>query len=302
MQITGLFSTREIAISLWLLIFFALGLCNPGIRRTFRHIAQSFFHLKILAPIFLMAAYVWAIIMGLNAIGIWQADLLKDTIIWFCFGAIAMLARFATANRPGNAFRETLTDSLKVVILVEFLVNTYTFPLAMELALVPLLSFVALLDAFAETKKEFKAVSKVLKGVQAILGMTILTSAVTRAWADWQNLESLDTVRSVALAPILAVSLLPFLYLLVLYAKYEIVFVRLNFGPPMPHGLKRYARKRILMHAGLHLKRLENLLDGHMADLALARTESEVDQALLRAKGASVAANQEDSKTNPSDL
>lgn len=302
MPTTGLFSTREIATALWLLLFFAWALCKPEIRKAIGHVAQSFFHLRILVPIFLMAAYVWAIIAGLKTIGIWRADLLKDTIIWFCFGAIAMLARFATADRPRNAFRETLTDSLKVVILVEFLVNTYTFPLIAELALVFLLSSLAILDAYADTKKEFKALSKVLKWVQAILGMTILTSAVTRAWADWQNLESLDTLRSVALVPILSVSLLPFLYLLVLYAKYEVVFVRLDFGPPMSPGLKRYARKRILMHGGLHLGRLDNLLDGHMADLAFARTESEVDRALSRAKGASVAGPQEAATTNPEDL
>lgn len=290
MPISGLFSTREIATALWFLLFFAWALCKPEIRKAIGHVAQSFIHLKILAPILLMAAYVWAIIMGLRAIEIWQADLLKDTIIWFCLGAIAMLARFATADRPGNAFRETLADSLKVVIVVEFLVNTYTFPLAAELVLVPLLSFVAMLGAIADTKKEFKAVSKALKGVQAILGMNILAAAIYRAWADWQNLESLDTLRSVALAPILSVSLLPFLYFLVLYAKYEIVFVRLNFGPPMSPGLKRYARMRILTYVGLHLGRLENLLDGHMADLVFARTESEIDQALLRAKSSSVAA------------
>lgn len=301
MQITGLFSTREIASAFWLVLLAAWAFSKSDIRKAICRIGQSFFHLKILAPIFLMTAYVWAIIAGLKAIGIWQADLLKDTIIWFCFGAAAMLARFVTANRPGNAFRETIADNLKVVILVEFLVNTYTFPLAVELALVLLLSFVAILGAVADTKKEFNAASKVLKGVQAILGMTILAAAVHRAWADWQNLESLDTLRSVALAPILTVSLLPFLYLLVLYAKYEIVFVRLDFGPPMPHGLKRYAHMRILMHAGLHLGRLENLLDGHMADLAFARTESEVDRALSRAKGASVAEPQEAATTYPAD-
>jgi len=297
----GPFNTREIASAFWLLIFAIWALCKPEIQKAIGHVAQSFFHLKILVPILLMAANVWAITAGLKAIGIWQADLLKDTILWFCFGAIAMLARFVTADRPGNTFRETMADTLKVVILVEFLVNTYTFSLPVELGLVPLLSFVAILGATADTKEEFKAVSKVLKVASAILGMTILAAAGNRAWADWQNLESLDTLRSVALAPILSVSLLPFLYLLVLYVKYEIIFVRLNFGPPMSHGLKRYAHMRILMHVGLHLGRLENLLDGHMADLAFARTESEVDRALLMAKGASVAATQETTPTSPAD-
>ena len=301
MQLAELFNTREIAITLWLLLFFAWAMCRPEIRKAIGHVAQSFCHLKILVPIFLMSAYVWAIIAGLNAIGIWQAYLLKDTIIWFCFGAVAMLMRYVTANRPGIAFLETMVDSLKVVIVVEFLVNTYTFPLAVELALVPLLTFVAVLGAIADTKKEYLAVSKVLKGVQAILGKTILVAAANRAWADWQNLETLATLRSVALAPILSVSLLPFMYFLVLYAKYEIAFVRLNFGHTMSPALKRYARMRIVMHAGLHLGRLENLLGGHMADLVFSRTESDVDRVLLRVKGASVAEPQEAAATDPAD-
>jgi hypothetical protein len=91
------------------------------------------------------------------------------------------------------------------------------------------------------------------------------------------------------------------LYFLVLYAKYELVFVRLNFGHTMSPALKRYARMRIVMHAGLHLSRLENLLDGHMADLVFSRTASDVDQALLKAKGASVAEPQEAATINPED-
>jgi hypothetical protein len=301
MQLDGLFNTREIASAFWLLIFSVWALRKPDIRRAIYRIGQLFCHLKILLPIFLMSVYVWAIIAGLNAIGIWQADLLKDAIIWFCFGAVAMLARFVTADRPGNAFRETMADSLKVVIVVEFLVNTYTFSLAVEFVLVPTLMFFAILGFIAGTKEEFKAVSNILNGVQAILGMTILALAINRAWVDWHNLESLDTLRSIALAPILSVSLLPFLYLLVLYAKYEIVYVRLNIGPPMPPGLKRYAHMRIFMHAGLHLGRLENLLDGHMADLAFSRTESDVDKALLRAKRASIAEPQEAATTYSAD-
>lgn len=298
----GPFNTREIASAFWLLIFAVWALCKPEIRKAIGHVAQSFCNLKILAPIFLMSVYVWAIIMGLKAIGIWQDDLLKDTIIWFCFGAVAMLARFVTADRPGNVYRETLADSLKVVIVVEFLVNTYTFPLAVELALVPLLTFVAVLGAIADANTEFKAVSKVFKGVQAILGLTILSAAANRAWADWQSPETLATLRSVALAPILSVSLLPFMYFLVLYAKYEIAFVRLNFGHTMSPALKRYARMRIVMHAGLHLGRLENLLGGHMADLVFSRSESDVDRVLLRVKGASVAEPQEAAATNLEDL
>lgn len=297
----GPFNNREIATAFWLLLFAVLALGKPDIRRAIYHVAQSFCHLKVLIPICLMSAYVLAILVALKAIGIWQVDLLKDTIIWFCFSAIAMLARFATTNRPRDAFRETMADSLKVVILVEFLINTYTFPLPVEIVLVPLITLIAMLDAVAGMKKEYTTVAKVLKGVQTILGLTILAAAVNRAWVDWQTLESIDTLRSVALTPILSVSLLPFMYLIIVYSKYEIVFVRLNFGPPMPSGLKRYARMRIFMHAGLHLGRLENLLNGHIADLAFSRTESDVDNALLRVKGASVVSTEEVAPTNPAD-
>jgi hypothetical protein len=282
----GPFNSREIATAFWLLLFAVGALSKPDIRRAAGRIVQSFCHVKVFLPAFLLFVYVIVTVAGLKAVGVWRSDLIKDTIVWFCFSGIAMLARFVTADRPGNAFRETMIDSIKVVILVEFLINTYTFPLAVELILVPLLTLIAMLDAVASMKKEYTAVAKVLKGIQMVLGLTILAAAARQALADWHNLDSLDTLRSVALAPILSVFMLPFMYLLLVYSKYETIFVRLNFGTPMPPDLKRYAHCRILMHAGLRLWRLESLLDSHVADLMFARTKPEVDAVLLRAKNA----------------
>lgn len=59
---------------------------------------------------------------------------------------------------------------------------------------------------------------------QMVIGIVILAITVSRAISNFQNLLSLDTFRSIALAPLLSLLFTPFVYVMVLISKYELVF------------------------------------------------------------------------------
>lgn len=284
----GPFNNREVAAAFWLLVFAVWALRKIEIRRSIGEVFRAFWHLKIVAPVFLMFLYVAGVVALLVAIGMWEVGLLKDTIVWFLVGAMAMMMRFATADDTDDIFRKILTDSIRIVILLEFLVNTYTFPLIIELILVPLLTFIAMIDVVASMNEEHAIVARLAKGIQMIAGFVILGIAVNRAVADFQNLKSLDTFRSIALAPFLSALMFPFIYVMLVISKYELVFLRLNRGSEKTRSLKHYAQRKIIMHAGLSLKRLQHLLRNHMVDLMHIQTESDVDSFLDRARKADV--------------
>jgi hypothetical protein len=280
----GPFNNREVAAAIWLVLFMGWALGKADIRRSLAALVRSFCHVKIIVPVCLMVLYTAAIVALLATVSFWNISLLKDTIVWFCVSAMAMMMRFVTSRDPGNIFRKVLVDNIKVIIVLEFLVNTYTFPLVVELILVPVLTFVAMLGAFADYDKKYSAVSKLIKGLQVVVGFVILGIVVSRAISDLQNLKSLDTFRSIALAPVLCLLFSPFLYAVVLMSKYEQVFLRLNLGREKETKLRRYARRRILAHAGLSLKRLQQLLRNHAADIMRLETEADVDRLLKDAR------------------
>ena len=282
----GPFNNRELATAFWLLVFAVWALRKTEIRKSIGRLFRAFWHFKIVSSVCLMLLYVTGMVALLAAISIWEVNLLKDTIVWFLVGAMAMMMRFATADDTDNIFRKILVDSIKVVILLEFLVNTYTFPLVIELILVPLLTFIAMIDVVASMNEEHAIVAKLAKGIQMVAGFVILGIAANRTFADFQNLKSLDTFRSIVLAPLLSVLMLPFIYIMLVISKYELVFIRLNFGGEKTRRLKHYARRQIMIHAGLSLRRLQYLLTNHMVDLMHIEKESDVDSFLNQARSA----------------
>lgn len=278
----GLFNNREIATVVWVILFLAFAMRKSDIRKSFTAVLRAFCHFKILLPVCLMVLYTAAAVMLLTAIGLWNVSLLKDTILWFCLSAMAMMMRFVTSDDAENIFQKVLIDSIKIVIVLEFLVNAYTFSLPAELVIVPILTLIAMVDVVASSDEKGSVVAKVTKGAQTVVGFVILAIVASRAISDLQTLHSLDTFRSITLAPLLSLLFSPFLYVMVLISKYELVFLRLNFGMEKERGLKRYARRRILMHAGLSLRKLQHLLRNHAVDLMHIQTEADVDRLVQR--------------------
>jgi len=289
----GPFNNREVATAFWLFVFAVWALRKKDIRRSTGEVLRVFWHFKIVAPVILMLLYVAGVVALLVAIGMWEVGLLKDTIVWFLVGAMAMMMRFATADDNDDIFWKILTDSIKIVILLEFLFNTYTFSLIIELILVPLLTFIAMIDVVASMNEEHAIVARLAKGIQMVAGFVILGVALNRAISDFQNLKSLDTFRSIALAPFLSVLTFPFIYVMLVISKYELVFLRLNLDSEKTRRLKHYAQRKIIMYAGISLKRVQHLLRHHIVDLMHIHKKSDVDNFLDRARKANISVAEE---------
>ncbi len=276
----GPFNNRELATVIWLVVFALLALGKPNIRRSVRMLVRTACHVKIITLFISMLFYTAAIIAVLAAVNFWDISLLKDTVLWFCVSATAMVMHFMTSYDVEDIFRKVAVDSVKAVILLEFIVNTYTFPLILELVFFPIITFVIVLGVFADSEEGYAPVSKLMKAVQTLVGFAILSIVVTRAVSDLQNLANLDTARSIALVPVLSLLFSPFLRAAVVMSHYEQVFLRLNMGRDKDARLKRYARRRIFAHSGLSLKRLRYLIRNHAVDIMHIETEDDVDRLL----------------------
>lgn len=274
------FSNREIATAIWLGIFLAFALTKKPVREALLQVVKVFFQWKILTLVAFMILYTAGIVWLLYVTNLWNVALLKDTIIWFCFSDAALAFSILSSQHEENVFSRTLSDNVKVVVVLEFLVNTYTFSLPVELALVPFATFVAMMDVIARADARYSAVAKITTGLQAVIGVAILIVAVVKAVANFESLQTVDSIRQVLLAPVLSVLFAPLIYFMLLYTKYDLLFIRLGMGSEMDRSVKRYARRRLIRYLGMNVQKVNTFIRAHALDLMRIKSREDVDKLL----------------------
>lgn len=275
----GSVSNREIATAIWFVLLLIWGLTVSNIRASVLALVRSFFTAWILFPVCAMAVYCVVCVKLLGAIGLWNSTLLKDTVLWFCCGALGAMMRLSSSD-SGDLFRKMLLDSLKVVILLEYIVSTYTFSLPVEIILTPVLAIVVLCGVAASMDKKYAGVEKLMNGCQIMTGLAILGAAFWGAFHNLRSLVSLETAKTIAFMPLLFTLLVPFLYALAVLSSYQEAFIRLEFGSDKTDSVKRYAKWRLLGHYRLSLSRVQHLAKEHVLDLMKVQTKDDVDKLL----------------------
>jgi hypothetical protein len=148
--------------------------------------------------------------------------------------------------------------------------------------LIPFIAFIAGMDAIAKMDEKYSVVSKFTAFIQVAFGLVISSSAIVRAIQDYQSLETIDSIRQVALAPILSISLIPYIYIFVVYSNYEQIFVRLEFRHEKENEIIRYAKWRIVKYLGISPKKIREFLHAHPVELLNIRTRDDVDKLIFK--------------------
>jgi hypothetical protein len=273
-----MFTTREVATAIWLVIICVLLLLKADVRASVTKVIRAFFAKPIVVSMGLMFLYNVIVIAGLNFWGFWNISFLKDTVIWFLFAAIPLTLSFASSKEEVNVFRKILVENFKALIVVEYVVATYTFPLLVELMLFPVLLFIGLLDVVAKSDKKYVALARITSVTLPVLGLGILFFSIYGAAMDYQNLFSLGTVFSLFLTPMLSLLFAPFVFFLVLYARYESLFVLLNMGSKKPANIKGYAKRQIIKRLRLSLKGIREFHRSNGRKLIQVKTKDDVDR------------------------
>lgn len=278
-----MFTNREVATAIWLIPLSVFLLTHAPVRASLSKLLRTFGHPKIATCIGLMLIYTAVAVMFLQSIHIWHAGLIKDTIVWFCFTGFVMMLRFMTEPVEGNVFRAILRDTVTAVLLLEFLLNAYNFPLLGELFFVPVITIVAALNAFTEGREEYRSVLKFTNTILGAIGVVLLYLAVANALAHYRELGSPAKLQEFALPPLLSILFSPFIFGAVLYATYEQVFWRLGFGRDKSADVIRYAKLRVIRRFGLRLGALRSFLKENAFPLIRVRNRDDIDALLSSA-------------------
>ncbi|MHB8103531.1 MAG: hypothetical protein ACYDEF_15520 [Methanosarcina sp.] len=233
-----IFTNRETAIIIWTAIITIYALFIKQIRASIFDVIKSALKTKIFIVVFLYLSYFSAIIYYLYYMEWWDIDNLKDTIIWFIFSGLPIGFIVATNKLERGFWKNLVLNNLKLMVLVEFIINSFTFSLVVEFFfIIPFITITTMLNAFSKHKKEYKSVEKLTNIVLTFFGFIILSYSLYRTIVEIQSIENMNTLNNISFPVIFSIISVPYMYILKLYVEYENNVIIRRYNKELPRKL-----------------------------------------------------------------
>jgi hypothetical protein len=255
MNILSALNNREIATAIWLTVIFLGAMFISGVRHSFSDLLNALFNKKIVGPIIVMLVYIFLVIMIFKKVGFWDMSATKDTILWTLGTAFVSYFSLNKVAQDDNFFKNLILENIKFIFILEFVINLYSFNLAVELIVIPMVSFIVVLNAYAVSKPECRQVKKILNLLLGVFGLFLLVMTFREIVLDFQKFATLKNLRDFFLPPLLSIALLPFVYVMALVMQYEMFFVRINIANKNSVIAKKVKRK-IFAACNINLSKL----------------------------------------------
>ena len=236
---------------------------------------------KIILPFALLFTYSFLIVFFLRELHIWSLSNLKETIYWFIFSGIIIAFRSVVDETTEKPITKIIKELVAFTIILEFIVNTYVFKLLLELFFVPMMAILTAVYTYATIKTEYKLVEKILATLLTIIGIAMFAQALIQIYYDFDKFARLDTLTDFILPPILTISILPAIYLLLLYASYDLLFIRLDLMLNSK-GMQRYAKKLLILHCGFKVGKVKYMLKFRVNQLYNTASKEEIRTILFQ--------------------
>lgn len=227
MILFSIFSTREIVSAIYVLLLCIFIIRKKSIRSSLLNVIKIFFSLKIQVPIFLLVVYGSIPVLILNQLAFWKWVYIKDIIIWLICAGLPCCMNISDAKEHSH-FKKIVFDNLKFSVFVEFIISSFTFNIFIELLLQPVLFFLVMLQATAESDVKYRNVATVINFLLCIIGIIILVSSMNIAIRSLTKESEIDLLISFLTPIIYSLLFLPCAYMLALYSEYELLFVRMK--------------------------------------------------------------------------
>ncbi|WP_316811287.1 hypothetical protein [Pedobacter heparinus] len=192
---------------------------------------------------------------------LWTVSLLKDTILWVIFVGIGTLFKMNTIIKDKDYFKNAVKDNLKFMAILEFVIGLYNFSIWVELLIVPITAFVAILVGFTEKSNKYEKLYKLFNNILIFFGLALILRACFLAVIHFDEFATTDHLREFLFGPILSVLFLPFIYLMSVYMQYEDAFARVKFVLQSPERFS-YARRKAFLKFRFDIDGLKRWANG----------------------------------------
>lgn len=279
-------STREWATLIWGCIFMLYVLCHSEIRKSLWNVIVIFFDkkLRILWEIILL--YVLMITMVFCYLPIWENIYIKDIIIWFLFSGLIYCMNAVSSEADETYIKKILKDNLKFTMILEFFMSTFTFNIWIELAIIPVITIITVMNVIAERKEEYKSVHKLLDSILAIAGFWIFYETIKIGINEYKQLNIINTLVSFMIPIVYLILIIPLEYILELYSKYEVLFLRMTFKEEKDKRIRLHHRTAIFRECNFSVRKILLFQREYMIQMYALMKEDEFNQLMQKFRSA----------------
>ena len=218
-------NSRELAIIIYALVLLAFLCSKSEFRNSFIGVVKAFFANKLI-PIWLACLLYFIIaLVFLNEVGLWGFSLVTGSVFWF-FGTLLTVGRVVSVTEGVPRILSFLKWQTVLFFTLTFLMDFYPLSLFWEMLILPFLALVACMVAVAERDERFtgKPVHTFVLWLQASMIYFVFGASILGLIFNYEQLLSLEGLRSYLMVPVLSLLFLPFLSFMDVYARYDRVF------------------------------------------------------------------------------
>ena len=222
-------NNREWASLFWLIIFVLWGLSRKETRSALVHVLRVLLGWKVLVVFLSLSAWIALEVWIAASVSLWRWAFTKDTILWILTAGIAPLFSYRKTSDL-DYFRLGVIGAVSATILLEYLVNLAVFSLWTEFLIQPVVAILVGISVIAQRREEYQ---KVRLTTNCLLGGIMLALLIHTGVYLYSNRHIIhwNELGLRAIMPIwLSFGLLPYIYLLELFANYELAFTKLDLA------------------------------------------------------------------------
>ena len=276
-----IFSNRELAIGLWLILFLIAILSYSKTRKMVPHLLNTIFSRKILILKIFMIAYFVFMIMVLAKIGYWENYLLKDSLIWFISVGITSVYNIINFDEDVKFFKKYTKDNITIFLVITFVLNFYSYSLWLEFiqVLVILILSIAVTEGVRlhPIERINVSIKNKLSIFLAVIGFTALFYSIRMFIISYDSIVISKLVKAFFLPCILSIIFALFVYIVLLYASYEKLFVRLRFKKTIDDRYRKYLMFRIILFCNISVNRVNRFMKFSGVDSGFIKSKSDID-------------------------
>ena len=279
-----IFSTREIATAVWLVILIIVCFVHPSVRKSMFGVIKAACTPKLSIPFILLFTYASLLFFALSFTPFWKWKYIKDILIWVLFAGVPFCYKAIGEKAEEAYFRNMVLDNLKFVVLVEFIISSFTFGLIVEIILFPIITLFVLLGAIADTKPEYAPTKKSISFLMILAGIIFIYFTIREGVNSYQTLGVIDSLVSFFVPFVFSLLYVPVAYGFAVYAKYEMLFICISFKEPKDKKIKRRHRIAIFRVCGLSLKKISKFQQKYAMRMYVSMNQVEFDNLVKQFK------------------
>lgn len=241
------FSTREIAIGIYIVLFIIYALSISKVRKGLKNVIKCALTKKLVIPFLVLILYAVIIVCVLQLFSFWKWIYLKDIVFWVLFVGVPLCFNAVEHKKIAkNYFSKAINDNIKFTVLVEYIVGTFTFSLIGELILQPVVFILSILSFIAEKDNKYKSAKNFLDFILAFIGFMVLAFTINELIDSFNTIDYIDILFGLISPLLLSIAYVPFAYGFAIYSKYENIFMRFKIVDKNQHNSnRRYSVVRV---------------------------------------------------------